>query len=306
MAVIIHHTDADGWSGAAVCAKYLSENYDEQVKFVPFSYSDIDLEKIERGERVICVDTSLNNNEAALKQWEDVFKKSMNVVFIDHHQSTVDVLKEQPDFFTRNNVEAFVSTERSGAYLAWLYFFCNKDLNASEEDVPNVLIMVDDFDRFILNDKDSKIFVKSLDMYDCDPSTEEGINFWLELFYDDRFASKYTQMMSVGRMYMKGQQTQWEKLRKGALYTSIITDKDGNEHEVAVLNADGYSDLFGDQYEKFDACCLWNMTKDGKYSYSLYSHDNKFNCKEFAERYGGGGHPGASGFTIDQLLFLPV
>ena len=42
MAVIIHHTDADGWSGAAVCAKYLSENYDEQVKFVPFSYSDID------------------------------------------------------------------------------------------------------------------------------------------------------------------------------------------------------------------------------------------------------------------------
>ena len=104
---------------------------------------------------------------------------------------------------------------------------------------------------------------------------------------------------------MMGLQKQWKNLREGALYISTITDADGNEHELAVMNADGYSDMFGDEYNKYDACCLWNLTKDGKYSYSLYSHDNLFNCKEFAERHNGGGHPGAAGFTIDKLLFLP-
>lgn len=306
MAVIIHHTDADGWLGAAVCAKYLKENYDEEIKFIPFSYSSIDISKINRGERVICVDTSLNNNDEALKQWEDVFNQSMNVVFIDHHQSTIDAVKERPDFFSKHNVDAFVSTERSGCYLAYIKFFCNGDLNTSYLDIPDVVEIVDDFDRFILKIENSKIFVKSLDMYDCDPSTKEGLEFWLELLDNNYFGEVEGKMTRIGEMYMKGQQSQWEKLRKGGLYISVIQDKDGNEHEVAVLNADGYSDMFGEHYEKFDACCLWNMTKEGKYSYSLYSHDNKFNCKEFAERYGGGGHPGASGFTIDQLLFLPV
>lgn len=166
--------------------------------------------------------------------------------------------------------------------------------------------MVDDFDRFELKIPDSKLFVKSLDMYDCDPSTENGLQFWYDMMDSYKFNKIYREMIDNARLYMKGLQKQWKDIRNSSLYESIIEDAEGNKHSIAVINADGYSELFGEEYNMYDVCCLWNMTKDGKYSYSLYSHDNVFNCKEFAERHGGGGHLGASGFTIDELLFLPT
>ena len=48
---------------------------------------------------------------------------------------------------------------------------------------------------------------------------------------------------------------------------------------------------------------LW-ITK--KYHYSMYSHDNVYDCGKYAESKGGGGHRGAAGFTSTELLFRKV
>lgn len=304
--VIIHHTDADGWLGAVICALGESDNT-EEIKYIPFNYGTIDLDLIDRGEKVVCVDTSLNNNEESLNQWTDVFAKSQNVVFIDHHATTLDVLESIPDFFTKYNVDAFVSSKRSGAYLAYMYYFLNAKeslMDAVGKEIPLIVQMIDDFDRFELKISGSKEFVKSLDMYCVDPSTKEGFKFWKGYLNDAIFQNELPELMGNAKMYMAGLKTQWEKIRKSSLYTSTIRDGDGCYHTIAVINADGYSDMFDTDYKKYNVCCLWTLENDGYYHYSLYS-DNKFDCKEFAERYGGGGHLGASGFKTKELLFVP-
>lgn len=296
--LIIHHNDPDGYLSAAIAYRY--SQAEEDINFFSFNYSNLAeaLPMINTGERVICVDSSLNNNKESLKKWEDLFEKSRNVLYIDHHASTLDVLKEKPDFFKKYNVEAVVSTERAGCWLTW-------DRMANEE-VPSIVKVIDDFDRFILKIDKSKTFVKALDSREIRPETEIGLSFWVDMIkHEYIFDREWSSLVSFGDKYMKANNRVWSKMRESSLYESIAKDADGNDHLIAVLNADGYSDMFGEVYKKYDACCLWNLTKDGKYSYSLYS-DNKFDCKEFATRNGGGGHPGASGFTLDKLIFLPI
>ena len=43
-----------------------------------------------------------------------------------------------------------------------------------------------------------------------------------------------------------------------------------------------------------------------KYSYTLYSNDKNVDCSKIAEKYGGGGGRGASGFSSNELLFKKV
>lgn len=45
----------------------------------------------------------------------------------------------------------------------------------------------------------------------------------------------------------------------------------------------------------------WHRESDGRYSYSLRS-DGSVDVSILAARYGGGGHPGASGFRSDRLV----
>lgn len=70
-------------------------------------------------------------------------------------------------------------------------------------------------------------------------------------------------------------------------------------------NATGNSWNFGNKIEQYPAVILFNY--DGRYqswSYSVYSdQESSFNCKEFCERFGGGGHPHASGFSSKKLIF---
>ena len=53
---------------------------------------------------------------------------------------------------------------------------------------------------------------------------------------------------------------------------------------------------FLDSEDKYDLLVAWVF--DGyKFNYSLYSTNPDVNCAEIAERFGGGGHKGAAGFS---------
>ena len=43
-----------------------------------------------------------------------------------------------------------------------------------------------------------------------------------------------------------------------------------------------------------------------KYSYSIFSSNLNVDCSKIAEKYSGGGHKGAAGFSSDELLFKRV
>ena len=50
------------------------------------------------------------------------------------------------------------------------------------------------------------------------------------------------------------------------------------------------------------ACGWFQRHRDGKFVYSLRSHDHGVDVSEVARRYGGGGAPRAASFTLDHLL----
>jgi phosphoesterase RecJ-like protein len=53
--------------------------------------------------------------------------------------------------------------------------------------------------------------------------------------------------------------------------------------------------------ENFDVCFLLKEEGDGRVRVSARSND-RFDCNTFARRFGGGGHPAASGFTMRATL----
>lgn len=71
-------------------------------------------------------------------------------------------------------------------------------------------------------------------------------------------------------------------------------------------NGTGNSWNFADWIKKYPAVILFNYSgKSGLWEYSVYSSDkSNFNCKEFCEKFGGGGHLHASGFSSKNLVFI--
>jgi len=61
------------------------------------------------------------------------------------------------------------------------------------------------------------------------------------------------------------------------------------------------SELLGELAEGHPFACGWYQRADGRFVYHLRSR-NGFDCSEVAKLYGGGGHVGAAGFTLDKLL----
>jgi nanoRNase/pAp phosphatase (c-di-AMP/oligoRNAs hydrolase) len=72
---------------------------------------------------------------------------------------------------------------------------------------------------------------------------------------------------------------------------------------LSVIKGHGNSLLFGDTIKDYDAVCIYYKLPDGRYRYSMYSADNKANVSSICQRYGGGGHIHAAGFTSDTDFF---
>jgi oligoribonuclease NrnB/cAMP/cGMP phosphodiesterase (DHH superfamily) len=63
------------------------------------------------------------------------------------------------------------------------------------------------------------------------------------------------------------------------------------------------SEIVGKLAEDAPFACGWFQRNDGKFVYSLRSRqETGFDVSSVAKEYGGGGHPGAAGFTLDSLL----
>lgn len=70
----------------------------------------------------------------------------------------------------------------------------------------------------------------------------------------------------------------------------------------------GNSWCFENLIENYPAVIRFQYSgKTGKWMYSVYSAEtSSFNCKEFCEKFGGGGHQHAAGFSTKELIFTNV
>lgn len=107
-------------------------------------------------------------------------------------------------------------------------------------------------------------------------------------------------MIESGKAISKYVEKEYEQYRKAYAYESRI---DGVK--CLVVNRRCNSLIFGNLIKDYPIVAIWVFDGE-KYKYSIYSDKPDVNCSKIAERYGGGGHKGASGFVSEKMIFNKV
>ena len=169
------------------------------------------------------------------------------------------------------------------------------------------LLLTDDFDRWVyaIGDKDAERFsLGFLDDYKFTIRTLKD-----EPIYNDQIILA----IRANNFYSEDIN---QILKTGGNVKTYLTNRYSNEisstfewtcdgTKFLCKNATGNSWNFGNLVNKYDAVILFNYDgKSATWVYSVYASErSNFNCKDFAEKFGGGGHLKASGFSTKYLIF---
>jgi len=308
---IFYHGDPDGICSAALVRNYLHLD-DEECKFYEMQYNILfPMYDIEFPDIVFIVDFSIRPDE--MKELLDI---TPNVYWIDHHISAIDKYKGFHyiskfdicygkgfnDF--ADNIMGLRRDGVAGCKLVWEFFqqyvpyFLYEDkiikLNVDKLAFPELPIIVD--------------YVADWDVFKLDygESTKQFIL---------GFNAKGYKPTDLSKASLRSIQLQSCLIDDGATIQNYVKmlSKDADAFEVNIdgfkglaLNIPFKSSLWYtgiDGYEDYDFLISYCYMSNGRWNYSIYDVSrNKFDCQEYAKRFGGGGHRGAAGMITDEFI----
>lgn len=285
-----YHNDLDGRCSGSIVAQY-ENNYNKEDFFEVDYIIQLPLDKIQENEKVYFVDYSFKKD--TIWQLEEILKKTKDVVWIDHHTSSINLEKELP--WTKDIVG--VRQEKiSGAGLTYMYLY-----NCQFENLPYYIQLVSDYDCWLYKyEPDTTYFKIGIEMQNYD-ALDDVWKALYESFQDDVCLS-----ISVGSIIQDGKLVKRYIDKNNDMYRnnySYETEIEGLK--CLVVNKKSNSWVFGEKYNEYPLVMVW-VFNGTKYSYSIFSSNPNVDCSKIAEKYGGGGHKGAAGFSSDELLFKRV
>ena len=312
--VIIHHNDLDGFASAANVADIALTNINGcSVELHSVDYLtafDIEWFKPFDTTEVWMVDYSLSNidNLNMVLNLPEVSKK--HLVWIDHHQTSMEIKEpgicEINGFVGDYKLSSAVQVE---IYLQALYEFIEP--MGSYSSIPPFLRYVSDWDTFShakrANGKETirfKYGVQAVWKKDfAEIITNRHISKqWKMALWEDRRTSSIMIQDLIRTGDMIYQYVESENARTQAMGTDLTFKFGGETYSVRAVNSRGNSLSFGDYYDTRDLCCMffYDMKRD-VYTYSIYS--KYMDGSKISKFFGGGGHPGASGFSLKINMF---
>mgnify|MGYP006981647243 CR=1 FL=1 len=295
----IYHFDADGKCAGWLVYAWVKEHGgnpkpEDFIKMDSYSIP-IDLEGIvAKDEEVWIVDFSL-----PVHRMRDLLNITKNVYWFDHHISAINRFDEAKDILEK--IKGVRDTKYSGCGLVmrWIadhdyteipeYFKCG-EIEFLDK-IPEYVALIEDHDtwknQYGKRSHAMAISVSGDGIYE--PWDESR---WSILSYKE----------GLDTALAKGYAVCDYRTRMG----KSMVESYGFELEIEgmrcyIMNmALAGSQWFGedDMEEKYDMLIRYVYNgKIDKYEYSLYSTKPNVNCAAIAERYGGGGHKGAAGFT---------
>jgi uncharacterized protein len=270
--IVLHHDDLDGRCAAAIVllahpdAKCIEMNYK----------SELPLGEIEKGEEVIIVDFSLQKPG----DWQLLREHTDDIVWIDHHESS---LNNAPEWL--NDCRGLGRTDRCGAKLTWGYYL-------PDDETPAVVNLIDKWDRWVHNDDPDVLnFVSGMRLRDHSPMSQ----IWRTLLENTEQAEDLVQDIQLDGVTI----SQFETMNNAQAVKHFAYPLTWENHSCIILHTDrAGSKLFDSVKGQYEIVIPVNF--DGTdYTIHLYSETVKVN--DIAEKYGGGGHPGAAGFICKEL-----
>lgn len=278
-----YHNDMDGHCAGYLVRKFTENNNPED--YFESDYSGLDLSKVEIGERVYIVDYSFT--EATMHQLLWLINYGCDVIWIDHHSSSLDLVEKYPELATLRGI---ISSEASGAALTYMWF-----MDCTFDKLPKYVQLVSDYDTWAHKMPDSDAFKLGIDGY----GNEVFDSVWERLDESSLIHDKNRLLRNI--------------ISEGYTIKSYI-DRDnesylnsyGFESEidgvtVYAVNKSSNSWIFGDLINSYPAVVVF-VFNGSKWKYSIFSSDTGADCQKIAENHGGGGHKHAAGFMSDKLL----
>lgn len=296
--VLFHENCPDG-AAAAYCAW---TNLRDSAEYIPVNYGK-PMPIMEDGSRVWILDFSYPR-----PQLKDLAKRMEFVGVLDHHataEKDLEGLMEELRAETGQPHLIQFDMNKSGAMLAWEHFH-------SLSPVPSIISYVQDRDLWAWKLPHSREVSAALQMHGWTNET-------FERYTNEGVAS----LIADGAVVLKFKNQQVDIMAKNCRFVLFDTQKktirfesdpgtaamavhggDSGIHLCPVANASVFFSEVGERmlelYPLMNCAAYYFDRREGKRQWGLRSRPS-FNCAtEIAKPFGGGGHPGAAGWT-EQL-----
>ena len=311
--IIFHHDDADGYAAGYLALKYEGERgIFEDLSTEEMNYNkEFPLDKIEKGDKIYIVDYSIEPKEML-----DLLKITKNVIWIDHHISAIKKYDDWNDLiFEATGVELIKGIRLvglSGCALTYLYLFggytdiammelrtvandkqifndLNEDFKSTSQ---RYLYLINDWDIWAHESPDSERLQIAI-------ANQLSMDMMLQLDrdLDDKLLNYF---IEKGKNYIEYRDIWSSGFMKRYGFETAIEDLNGRLRPIFVANlGNANSKFFGDLINRYDAVVTMCYNGD-LWNFSIYSVKEDFDCSEIARHFGGGGHKGASGFSLHE------
>jgi len=297
LAKVYHHDDHDGRAAGFLVKKFYAEQ-GKEIECIEVDYnSQPPINTIQPDEDIWIVDYSF---EPEL-MWQ-VLEMTHNIHFIDHHQTAMEKYNDFPEKLAGLRVNGL-----AGCELTWIYItlldegikcfgalptFFEENKEKFLQDMPLFVNLIGDKDvwRWEHGEK-TECFDLGLRSYD----TSVNANVWEKLYYDffELDGGYHTILIDAGKT-IKKYRDQWSKDYREA--NGFPVEFEGLNCYAMNIGRVG-SEFFGEKSKEYDIVIPFVFHKDGSWKISLYSVNPNVDCAKLAQKYGGGGHKGASGLS---------
>ncbi len=267
--VLYHKNCLDGFTGAWIAWK----TFGSGAEYIGLEHQESPPKGL-KGRELIFIDFCYP--QAVMKK---ITRISPHVTMIDHHISQKEAVKEA-------DVLVY-DMDHSGCMLAWKFFYPN-------EKPPHFLMVVEDNDLHRFNVPHTREFIAVLG----------GILFsfktWSRLVDDFENVSSRKDIVQHGKILLEHKK---RIIDRTLLHAEPIIFE--GQKTFAINTFAFYSDAACAIYERMGVPIgiSW-FYKDGKIHVSLRSNGS-VDVSKMAQKYGGGGHVGAAGFSFPVGKLLP-
>lgn len=279
--VLYHSSDLDGvFSAALIVQKYGLEN----VKCIPVNYGmEFPFNEIEEGvKNVWVVDFSFEDKMSEIAQKLQL-DYHITLTWIDHHESAI---RKNPG---ANYINGARSVGKGACEMVYHYLY---------------------------NDE-ATILIKYLSTYDVWDKERFNWDLIMNIQYGVRArvgldASKAVSLLSrtMSPTFIRDLATEgsvilsWtDQVNEGYVKCSAFEGTICGVKAVFMNTNVFNSNVFKSYNGEYEIMVPFRYEKNGLVRFSIYAdHNDKVNCAEMAERFGGGGHVGAAGFQLDSHI----
>lgn len=268
--ICFHHDDLDGRCAAAIVLRAFPGGRSEEAGYG----RPVPVEKAGRGEKVFIVDFTFPRDAMS-----ELLAKTGDVTWIDHHFSALRV--QYP-----RKLAGILSPEKAACELAWDYLFPGRP-------APEAVRLTGDKDTWAWKYGDETAFFnEGIRVFEHHPEAP----LWKALLDDD--AAAMAGIKASGATCVRYRRAICADYVNRFAFETVI---EGRRAIAVGLQMFG-SETFGERAGQYDLCLTFEF--DGRHwSVSLFSET--VDVSGIAEKYGGGGHRGAAGFTCSRPPFPP-